>query len=414
MAANRLVEPEGDNAYEYYLAIMALSPDDPVAIDGVEQIRQKLTEQAEQAIAATDLTLAEKYIAKLQSTKADPQTYATLQENIDQQRQDMATQVDAQLANIQQLLDAGAVGNALEEVANIKKQTLTDSQSSLLRQTLTFKAQADIEQAKRASAANQFTTATTQLDEAQRLAAAIPNSQIVKEVEQLRSSNSAKQRELTRDRQTQEFLRNGDTALAAGNLVAPQMESAWHYYAEALQREPGNADALIGQQNVKQAVVNKINGAIDTGNGPVATASIRELETIDSRHPELSQLKKRWETKQRSMTRNQAQLRKINELYSRAETYLNRDRADGADKVYADIIRLDPNEPRLQELGRKIADGYVTLAQREIDANDWKDVHVWVERGLAHVPDHQKLLEQQALANEKIQQGCASLLNFKC
>ena len=58
------------------------------------------------------------------------------------------------------------------------------------------------------------------------------------------------------------------------------------------------------------------------------------------------------------------------DYYRRAEIYLNKNRARSADKMYARIAAIDPGHKGLKPLGRRIADAYSVLAQKEIDARD--------------------------------------------
>ncbi len=133
-----------------------------------------------------------------------------------------------------------------------------------------------------------------------------------------------------------------------------------------------------------------------------------QLQSIDSGAADIRQLQRDIAVREKELIRAGEAQEKINVLYERADIYLGRGRADGADKLWVEISRLDPNNKGLAELGTKIAAGYVVMAQREIDGQDWKDVLVWVERGLKYVPDQPQLLEQQKLANEKLASGCRS------
>lgn len=425
MAANRWVTPDGNNAYQYFVDIMALSPDDPIAVEGIQKVVDQLTLLGEEALARKDFEETQRLLAQLANIDAGSDRITALQQEVTIAWEQQVQEISVTLAAARQQLQEGDIKTALEGFKKAQAMPLTDTQQTAMYQSIEVEAIKALTDAKNASANNNFNQTYTQLDKAQQIAAALPNKTVSNQIEQLRRDTRNKQNQIAREQEqrerqeqraeaTQDLLRKADAAFAAGKLTSPEIDSAWYYYSQALQRDPNSREASAGQQNVKQTLVNTVNGAIDAGDTTLAATSIAQLERIDGKHPDLTGLRQRLAQKQRTVERNSTQKKRFDQLYARAQTYLERNRANGADNIYSDLVKLIPDDPRLPDLSRRIADGYVFLAQREIDANDWKDVDVWVSRGLIHVPDHPRLLEQRAFAQEKIDQGCTSLLNFRC
>lgn len=74
MAANRMVTPPGNNALEYYLAIMARQPDDSGAIDAVRELFPFATGSAEDQINQGNYEEATRIMSLL--AQADPSNYS--------------------------------------------------------------------------------------------------------------------------------------------------------------------------------------------------------------------------------------------------------------------------------------------------------------------------------------------------
>ncbi len=116
-----------------------------------------------------------------------------------------------------------------------------------------------------------------------------------------------------------------------------------------------------------------------------AKSSIDTLARLNPTYPNLKQLKTKLAFAQRQEKKNQAIAHKIAALYGKADIYLSSGRARNADKIYAKIELLSPSDPGLNTLGPKIADAYMGLAE-EANAKHWRDVYVWVDRGLNMFP----------------------------
>lgn len=63
-ADNRLMQPAGRNAYDFYQQVLRLDPGNKVALDGIEEIAVRYIEMAQAAISEMSLENAEAYIAR--------------------------------------------------------------------------------------------------------------------------------------------------------------------------------------------------------------------------------------------------------------------------------------------------------------------------------------------------------------
>ncbi|MCP4408473.1 MAG: protein kinase [Gammaproteobacteria bacterium] len=63
-AAQRLLQPEGDNAYETYLEVLKLDPENPTAVDGLAAIAQRYEKLAKQKLQAGEAEKSLKFVKK--------------------------------------------------------------------------------------------------------------------------------------------------------------------------------------------------------------------------------------------------------------------------------------------------------------------------------------------------------------
>lgn len=70
LAEQQLIEPQGDSARDYLLAVQAISPEDPVAEQGLDRVVTGLLEQSAAALEAGELSRAEFLLAEARTTGA--------------------------------------------------------------------------------------------------------------------------------------------------------------------------------------------------------------------------------------------------------------------------------------------------------------------------------------------------------
>ncbi len=69
---DRLTRPAGDNAYEYYQQVLALSPEHPEVLAGLAAIAQRYRELAEAAMDRQALSAAQQFLSRARSVDAQP------------------------------------------------------------------------------------------------------------------------------------------------------------------------------------------------------------------------------------------------------------------------------------------------------------------------------------------------------
>lgn len=399
IANKRFLEPAGESAVDYLRQIETLTPNDPVVKNAYQRILSSLQADALSAIASKDLNSAQNLLKKLQAIdERSPEArniasqVSALIEAADKHRK---TQIEIAENHLRQdkyelaiqVLDQLVADQGLQEPT---KKTLTEIINQSQNQASTF--------------ANEesYQSAHAMIQHSVRAANLLGDSVLVRKLRQLSDSYQESDIKNRQEQFSRDLLNKANAALKNNELVTPLSANAWYYYNEVLKRSPDNAQAQEGKRKVIEALVEKSHEQIADDELARAEVSIKALERISPAHAELSNLRRELQLAEREQQRDHQLSLRIETLYSRADRYLEAKRPASADKIWLQIERLDADHSGLAALGAKIADAYVALAQREIDAQDWEDVNVWVERGLKHVPAHKKLLEMRAFAEEKM------------
>ncbi len=399
IAAGKLIAPAGDNAYEKYLAILALSPSDPVAQDGIADIAGMLRQQSRQALAQGDLDRARSLLAELEIMQPRAVDNRALRENIARRTQKATTALNAKLAAAGRARKEGDVAKA----TSLYRAALTlDNDDNEASGALAIIASQQTAQAETQIAKRDLAAARTSLEHAKSAAAALNDKHLIAAIEPLQKALLAREKNRRFEDRINTLLRAGSSALANGRLDNPAEDNAHFYYRQVLAQSPRNQPAKQGLDAVYERIIANVDDYLDKGRIDNAQLEISRLERLKANHPSVGELRQRLALAREIATQKAAQNDKVSRLYQRADIYLARGRARSADKIHAQIARLNADDPGLQKLGARIADAYVGLAQKEIDARDWRDVAVWVQKGLQHVPDHRQLLQLQAYADQQI------------
>jgi protein TonB len=84
---HRLVAPAGSNAYEFYLSVLGLEPDDAATREALQRLFPAATRAVEQTIDRGELDEAERELRLLRDFDADSYLLALLAGKLDAQRQ---------------------------------------------------------------------------------------------------------------------------------------------------------------------------------------------------------------------------------------------------------------------------------------------------------------------------------------
>jgi len=77
------------------------------------------------------------------------------------------------------------------------------------------------------------------------------------------------------------LVKDGDSALANGNLILPANRNALHYYRKALSEDPDNPAASAGVQSVADTFIQQANDAVLAGEYEAASAHLATVSIID-------------------------------------------------------------------------------------------------------------------------------------
>lgn len=91
----RLVAPQGNNAYEYYLSIIQLDPDNPSALDALRETLPFASQEIEQQINRRQLEEARREIALLRDFDPTNYTLIILGAKLDAQQQVVTAEDEA-------------------------------------------------------------------------------------------------------------------------------------------------------------------------------------------------------------------------------------------------------------------------------------------------------------------------------
>jgi len=206
------------------------------------------------------------------------------------------------------------------------------------------------------------------------------------------------------DSQIAQWLQDAQTNLAAWNLTAPKGRNAYYFYKRVLKRDPQNAAALQGIQDVAERYAQLAKREMGRSRYQKALDYIATGLSVDAENPRLWSLKK--EVNRRV---EQAQQRKIQRLLVQANDCLNaykltRPREDNALYYYRQVEKLDPGNKEARRGREKIAERYAQLAEKEMNSFDYDNARRYIATGLDVDPQNPHLLELKREVNKRLDQ----------
>jgi protein TonB len=110
IAEKHLVAPMGSNAYEFYLSVLQLDPNNQIALERLRSLLTDATTEVERAINENDLNEAQRELALLREFDSSNYTLALLGGKLDAARQLMVRQDEERAALIQAERSSSASG----------------------------------------------------------------------------------------------------------------------------------------------------------------------------------------------------------------------------------------------------------------------------------------------------------------
>jgi protein TonB len=254
-AAGRIIEPEFDNALNYYLSLLATEPDNADAAQGVDRVVTYLQNQAEGAIFQSDWDSARAYATVIMNVRPNDTRGRELRA-----RADRLEQIEALTARA---LDQFSRGNLVtpkdnNATASYRAILELDPANTLAQQGLHSIVQRLIANAQSATFAGAQDKAQKFVAEAR---AIDPTANGLVEVEK-----ATKQvRRITEDSNQQSDLLAAAQALQADRLMPPATPNAFDLFTAVLGRDPDSEAAKRGIALVQDALLDRAESLVTAG-----------------------------------------------------------------------------------------------------------------------------------------------------
>ncbi len=272
LAANRLAEPSGDNALEYYLAQLARSPNDPAARAGIADVHERLLARAENALLEERMEDAGEAIdtARRAGVESGRIAFLTAQLNKALERSRLAQ--GRGRAQTEQRASNDKLSQALQSAAQRMDQGRLlepDGDSALfhVKQAMTLAADdAGTQQTKRALGARLLLEARTAMqsrdfDKSARLLQAATGISTQADIDSSRAALAASRSEAqiqSRDR----LLKSANERLQQDRLLEPADDSAKYYLLNLRSLDPAFAGLGTAMQDFAGRLMLKARRAL--------------------------------------------------------------------------------------------------------------------------------------------------------
>jgi tetratricopeptide (TPR) repeat protein len=281
------------------------------------------------------------------------------------------------------LADGNLVGNHNDSARELFQAARTlDPDNEAARAGLNNVGERLIEAARAALTRNDFSTAQSDLDQANEVLGG------GKEVEDLKAALHAAQ---TRNTASASLLAKADAALAAGKLVGSG--SAAEAYQRVLDADMTNALALNGLKKVAEAVAQQARDAIAANNVDQANQLIAELAQLSPNHPAIPEL--RGAIAKLHAGAEQA----LEDTLSRAEAQQRAGRiagADGALALFQAALKSDPANVRAKNGMAKLAQTLIAQANAALDDDNATQAAALLQQAAQAAPDSPALRKANA------------------
>ncbi|MGF1615708.1 MAG: protein kinase, partial [Gammaproteobacteria bacterium] len=393
----RLVEPEDDNAWQSYRAVLERDPHDQQALQGLQRISARLERLARTKHSSGDLTGALDDVKK--GLKVDPQHAGlrTLKQRLT---------VALQLEKAEQQLREGRLITPSGENAFETYQTVLSEQpdNESARAGLERIAAQLTDLARRDWEAGRSSEARQRLDTGLRLFKGLPGHDGL----QTLAGEIERQQKLTR------LLAQAEAQFKEGQLFEPEGKNALTNYQQALALEPENVQALGGLAAIADHQATRAKRLEEAGDLGQALAAIGQGLMADPEHRGLKSLeaavKQALETQQR-----------LADLLAQAKDQFEAGRftqppGHNAYESYREVLGIEPDHDAAKRGIQAIPNALEKRARQQQSAGAIQQSLALVEQGLKIEAQHpplialrQELLDQ--ITTLERQQRTAALLD---
>jgi TonB family protein len=268
-AAGRIIEPEFDNALNYYRTLLETDPNNTDAAQGVDRVVAYLENQAEGAIFQNDWDAARAYAAVILNVRPD-----------DPKGRELRTQAN-RLERVHTLtataLNQFSRGNLVapkgDNAAESYRAILAlDPDNAVAARGLRSTVQRLIANAQSAAFAGEQDKAQKFVAEAR---AIDPDAQGLAEIERV----SKQTKRTIEDRGIQGDLLAASQALQADRLMPPASPNAFDLFSGVLARDPQSTAARQGIELVRDALLDRANAMIEAGSLDAVAPLLAQAKT---------------------------------------------------------------------------------------------------------------------------------------
>ncbi len=378
LASGHLTGDQGDSARELFLAARAQDPDNDVARRGLQEVGQRLLQQAEAELARDDLAAARRDLDGARELLGGGADVERLEQEL-AQRAAHATGIAQQLDAANAALARHALDGPDGAAALFQRILAAEPGNALAEAGLAKVADALAVAAQAALAAGDADTAAARADEIARILPSWPRlPELFGRIAQLRDTARAA---------LAQTLERADAALKAGHLRGKD-DAALNLYRNVLAKDPTNARAAAGLRQVAVAEVAAARRAMAREDEADARRLLDSASALAADLPELRAAR--------------SELRELGERRAIAA-----ERAPVTPQQAAEVRRLVAEAHAAAQAGRIILPPGASAwdkyrAALAIDGDD-----AAAQAGLARLPARAKELLAEALAAGAPQRGRA-------
>lgn len=397
--AGRIYQPEKNNAFEKYRTAKAISDDYPPTIAAIDNISALLMQKSETALLRNEWNTSEEYAQKVLTLSPDNTAALEQIQIIQKLREQRQQELQNQLNAAKQAVESEQWQQSIELYTNLQKSA--DGKLSL-DDDITLLATKLVNKSKIETTSKRFEQATALLTYANKAASLVDNTSLKATAASATANNKQQQSTLNRQKTIQRLLSQAKSTKSA--------DQSSKYYLQVLKLDRNNSTAKNGLKKNTDLLLRDAENAI---NARKLSSANSALNRISSSPITLSSTQRnKFDELQTLLTATSAQEADLAKLFDRFERYMQAPKVTSAEKIFRRIEAINYTHPRLPALRKELADGYLVLAQRELNAEDWDDAVAWSRKGLVHAADHPQLKKIFAEASEKDKSGDKKLLNF--
>jgi tetratricopeptide (TPR) repeat protein len=296
--ASRLISPKGNNALERYQHVLEQEPGNAKAKQGVANILQHYLKLAERSFESNQLNQAREHLTVAESIQPGNQSVTQFQLKLDER-----LKVGEKSRRITQSLEAAKLAFEQGNVFAPSGQSALDKYQAVIEmepdnsealQGINEVTDYLSRQVERSINEGNLSSAEADLQTAEKL------SLQSNKLDQLREKLTTSHRENIRQQSITRMLEKAEKFYKLKQWTYPLGNNALEYYKEVLRLDPGNRDALHGQEKIVNYYLRRMDAKIKTGNLQSAESSLKKAESIQPKNPQVVEARIRWQQAKKS------------------------------------------------------------------------------------------------------------------